>query len=103
LQDDGLLIFTVEAAGDETADKAVDDAADKTMDIGYRINPHGRYSHSSEYLRRVLSAAGFSVLGMEPAVLRMEGGNPVAGWVVTGRKANNSAIEDDKSLTAVQQ
>ncbi|SCX77776.1 tetratricopeptide repeat protein [Nitrosospira sp. Nsp13] len=93
LQEDGLLIFTVEAAADEATNKAIS--------TGYRINPHGRYSHSNEYLRQVLPAAGFSMFAIEPAVLRMEGGSAVAGWVVTSRKANSNAIKDDRTLTAV--
>ena len=75
LQDEGLLIFTVEAVADEAADGS-----------GYRLNPHGRYSHGRDYLQRVLPDAGFAVLAVEPVVLRMEGGKPVAGLVVTGRK-----------------
>ena len=75
LHEGGLLIFTVEAIGDEAVDER-----------GYRINPHGRYSHSRAYLTRALPAAGFAILALEPAVLRMEGGSPVAGFVATCRK-----------------
>jgi predicted TPR repeat methyltransferase len=78
LRSGGLLIFTVEESEEEAAER------------GYRINPHGRYSHSREYLNRALQVAGFAVLAMEPAVLRTEGGSPVAGLVVTGRKAGGS-------------
>lgn len=74
LRPDGLLIFTVEQT---------DDAAE----AGHRINPHGRYSHSRAYLNRAVLAAGLSLLALEPAVLRNEGGNPVAGLVVTACKA----------------
>lgn len=74
LRPDGLLIFTVEVTADATAE-------------GFRLNPHGRYSHSRHYLQRALEAAGFALAAMDPAVLRMEGGNPVAGLAVTGRKA----------------
>jgi predicted TPR repeat methyltransferase len=82
LQDDGLLIFTVEAAVN-AEDGEAEEAVNRT---GYRINPHGRYSHGSEYLRRVLAAAGFVISEIEPAVLRMEGGSPVKGMIVTARK-----------------
>jgi predicted TPR repeat methyltransferase len=74
----GLLIFTVEGCDEKAADR------------GYRINPHGRYSHSRAYLDRALPAARLAVLAIEPAVLRMEGGSPVAGLVVTGRKGGGS-------------
>ena len=108
LQDDGLLIFTVEAVANGAADKIIDEAANEitgpaTSGIGYRINPHGRYSHSSEYLHQVLPAAGFVILAVEPAVLRMEGGSPVSGLVVTGRKVGSNADKDDIPLTAVPQ
>jgi predicted TPR repeat methyltransferase len=82
LRSDGLLIFTVEAIGDETSQKTGNGA-------GYRINPHGRYSHGSDYLRETLLSTGFAVLGVDPAVLRNEGGNPVTGFVVTARKRDN--------------
>jgi predicted TPR repeat methyltransferase len=78
LRDEGLLIFTVEEATEEA------------VEGGYRINPHGRYSHSRPYLSQALKEAGFAVLALEPAVLRMEGGTPVAGLVVTGRKPGGS-------------
>ena len=74
LREGGLLIFTVEEAIDETGQD------------GYRIQPHGRYSHGRKYLSRALADAGFSTLRMEPAVLRTEGGKPVDGLVVTARK-----------------
>lgn len=70
----GLLVFTVE------------EAVDNVPESGYRINPHGRYSHSDAYVRQTLVKAGFHEPAVERAVLRMEGGNPVAGLVVTARK-----------------
>ena len=108
LKNDGLIIFTVESPNvetdDETGNGATGATASKsTSGAGYRINPHGRYSHSSVYLRQALSTAGFDILDMDPAVLRTEGGSPVAGTVVTGRKADNHADKDDKMFTAVPQ
>jgi predicted TPR repeat methyltransferase len=79
LRPDGLIVFTVEETfGDAGAD-------------GYRINPHGRYSHSRGYVHGALRGAGFTVLSIEPAVLRTESGAPVAGLVVTGRKGSGSS------------
>lgn len=75
LHNEGVLIFTVERASDELVSRT-----------GYRLNPHGRYSHAPGYLNRALCEAGFSGVEMESAVLRMESGSPVAGIVVTGRK-----------------
>jgi predicted TPR repeat methyltransferase len=102
LRSEGLLIFTVEASTDESAEKSIGEATSTSSDDkGYRINPHGRYSHSSGYLTHALSTAGFDILGMEPAVLRTEGGSPVSGMVVTARKANNHLDKDGEALTAV--
>jgi predicted TPR repeat methyltransferase len=74
LRPGGLLIFTLEEAA-------------QASESGYRINPHGRYSHDRTHLEHALTAAGFTVLALEQAHLRTEGGSPVAGLVATGRKA----------------
>jgi predicted TPR repeat methyltransferase len=68
----GLLVFTLEEAH-EVGD-------------GYRINPHGRYSHEHNYVHETMALAGFDVESIDAAELRMEGGKPVGGLVVTGRK-----------------
>jgi predicted TPR repeat methyltransferase len=68
LRPGGWLAFTVERS-DET-------------ERPFRINPHGRYSHTEEYLRTVLDHAGFGTIDIAPAVLRQELSRPVEGWVV---------------------
>ncbi|MBS0394489.1 MAG: tetratricopeptide repeat protein [Proteobacteria bacterium] len=68
----GVLVFTVEGAPPEVE--------------GYRLDPHGRYCHARPYLEAALAAAGL-VARIEPAQLRMEGGEPVAGLVVAARRA----------------
>ena len=73
LRPDGLLVFSVEDGG-ETAKAA-----------GHVINPHGRYAHAPDYVRKCLENAGFEVLSIESATLRTEGGNPVHGLVVLGQ------------------
>ena len=78
LRPGGILAFTVEAMSEE-------DSADD-----YRINPHGRYSHRRDYVRRLLMDIGYSQVSMEEAILRKEGGAPVAGIVVSCRKAGES-------------
>jgi predicted TPR repeat methyltransferase len=80
LRPQGLMVFTVET---------VDDA--QVAPQGYRINPHGRYSHGRGYLERTLSAAGLTVLEMDAAPLRMEGGAPVDGLVVICRRGAGQA------------
>ena len=70
----GRLLFTLEHAPDE------DEAPP-----GYRIHPHGRYSHAEPYVRRTLAEAGFEVLDIERAQLRREGNAYVTGLVVAAR------------------
>lgn len=72
LRSRGWLLFTVEArdAGED-----------------YRIEPHGRYSHSAGYLGRACAAAGLLQLDTRAVVLRKEAGEPVAGWLVQAQKA----------------
>ncbi|HET7203360.1 MAG TPA: tetratricopeptide repeat protein [Steroidobacteraceae bacterium] len=81
LRSDGILVFTVEHAREES-----------TGSPGYRLNPHGRYSHTESYLMRALGASGFRVAHMSAATLRMESGTPVAGTVVTARKPAPAAV-----------
>jgi predicted TPR repeat methyltransferase len=75
LKDTGRLIFTV-----EQAEGAVE------TDQGYRLNPHGRYSHAEAYLRQTLENAGLTVRTVRGETLRLEGGWPVAGWLVLAEK-----------------
>ena len=51
----------------------------------YRIQPHGRYSHSRNYVERVLGQAGFAAAHVVGAILRRERGTDVEGWVVHAR------------------
>jgi predicted TPR repeat methyltransferase len=69
----GTLVFTVE----KTA----------SAEAGFVLHPHGRYSHSSEYVGRVLQDAGFEVVSVEDVDLRMERNEPVKGLVAVGRKS----------------
>ncbi len=46
----------------------------------------GRYSHSADYLRRVLGAHGLAAIEIEPCELRLERNAPVAGWVFSARR-----------------
>jgi len=74
LRDDGFLIFSVEAATPEEAQQ------------GFRINPHGRYSHTQPYLENALTRAGMAIVSVDGEVLRSENQLPVNGFVVTARK-----------------
>jgi predicted TPR repeat methyltransferase len=70
----GHLVFTVEQATDHPPG-------------GFRLNPHGRYSHDDKYLRHTLINAGFAVLSIDHATLRQENKLPVHGLVITARRA----------------
>lgn len=74
LRPGGWLGFTVEKA-------AADDAPD-----GYRLQFHGRYSHTEPYVHDVLARAGLEPVGIENAVLRFERQAPVPGLVVSAVK-----------------
>ncbi len=66
----GTLVFTVEAL-------AADD------DARYRLMESGRYAHHLPALRATLAAAGLRERAVAGVMLRMEGGSPVQGWLVT--------------------
>jgi len=73
LRPGGWLIFTVEALTDGEPNS-------------HRLQTNGRYAHSRAYLRAVMAEAGFERVDLRADTLRMEAGEPVAGWVVSGRK-----------------
>jgi predicted TPR repeat methyltransferase len=75
----GWLMFTVEASAEGDGD--------------YRLHHHGRYSHSRDYLVKVLTEGGFDTPITSVAELRMESGRPVAGHVV---RAQRSASEPSR-------
>jgi predicted TPR repeat methyltransferase len=82
LRDDGCLIFSVEAA---TPEEAPD---------GFRINPHGRYSHTQHYVERAVSEAGLAIVSVDAEVLRSENHLPVNGFVVTARRRSRGDADD---------
>ena len=78
LREGGWLIFTVEAlpAGDERA---------------HVLQTNGRYAHGQAYLQRVVAVAGFERIGLQLEQLRLEAGEAVRGWLVSGRAATGSS------------
>ena len=71
LRPGGRLVFTLEHLADGAA-------------ADYRLEWHGRYCHSCEYVAALLTGAGLSST-IEEAELRMEAGKPVAGLVIHAR------------------
>lgn len=69
----GLIAFTVELETARHAD-------------GYHLQLHDRYRHDADYVRRCLHDAGFRDIRLEPATLREELLQPVAGLVVTASR-----------------
>jgi predicted TPR repeat methyltransferase len=65
----GLLAFTVERSPEGDAGS-------------YRLQYHGRYSHTEAYVRDAVAAAGLRVRELVPEPLRLELGEPVAGLLV---------------------
>ncbi len=73
LRTGGTLVFTLEALPE-------DDAA------AYRLFDSGRYAHALPALRATLAAAGLRERALAVEPLRMEGGRPVPGWIVTAAR-----------------
>jgi len=73
LRPGGLFVFTLE------------EAVEPELPEGFRLEPHGRYSHRREYVERLLAPYAVE-LSIERADLRHEGGLPVAGLVVRAIK-----------------
>ena len=76
LRKNGYFFFTVESYNPNS-----------TTDIGYCIQPHGRYSHAETYLRNTLIDTGFEIISIERVTTRHEGGTPVSGFAVACRMA----------------
>ncbi len=57
---------------------------------GYRLNGHGRFSHTVDYMSTQLVDAGFEPGPLAQDVLRQESGKPVQGLIVTARMNNPS-------------
>ena len=83
LKPEGYLIFTVEKLMTE-------------FELGYRLNHHGRFSHSQHYIESTLADAGFNVIKLETVVLRLESGEPVEGYLIT---VNNSMLDAHTALS----
>jgi predicted TPR repeat methyltransferase len=73
LRPNGHLVFTLEHAAENGAD------------AGYRLELHGRYSHTQAYVEQRLASAGLQSK-IVPAELRTEAGVPVAGLVIGAAK-----------------
>jgi predicted TPR repeat methyltransferase len=73
LRPNGWLAFTVECATPPEAQEP------------YRLDPSGRFSHSADYVRQTLEAAGLPPLSIQEVTLRNEFCKPVRGIAVLAR------------------
>lgn len=53
-----------------------------TSEGGWGLTPAHRFAHSPAYLHAAAAASGLAVIAMEPAVLRFESEEPVAGLIL---------------------
>ena len=74
LRPEGRFVFTLEKV--EPAD-----APD-----GFRLESHGRYAHTKEYVRNVIEQAGLKPGEITEVFVRTERREPVKGWLAVGRK-----------------
>jgi len=72
LSDDGHFAFSVEHLIDGTEN--------------FRLQPSLRYAHLPAYIGGMLSAHGFTLLGSEKLVIRMDAGQPVNGILFIAEK-----------------
>ena len=74
LRPGGHVVFTLERATEDEAPQ------------GFKINPHGRYSHSEAYVRGILSAARLEPRQISHVHLRLELKKPVEGLLVVASR-----------------
>lgn len=73
----GLFAFSVETLP----------GGESSGSIGFALQPSRRYAHSQSYVERVLDANGFSVLSLQPTIIRQDRRQPVEGLAVVAEKS----------------
>lgn len=74
LRSGGYLVFTVEHAQDSNPASQ------------YFLHPHGRYSHTENYVREIMQVAGLKLRDIAHVILRKESDQPVLGLLVSALK-----------------
>jgi predicted TPR repeat methyltransferase len=74
LRPGGRLVMTLEALENST--------------LPYEIQPTGRFRHGEHYVDTLLNQLAFDQVDIIPETLRVEGGAPLACWLVTARRPN---------------
>ena len=70
------LLFTLEKPSKD----ALPGQPKETDSVGFRLNPTGRYSHQSWYVRKTLQEAGFGEISVLEKTMRKEAGKDVTGY-----------------------
>ena len=70
----GRLIFSCETAQEDEADLV--------------LRPTGRYAHKRSQVEALCRSAGFAEVSIEASDLRLEAGQPIAGYLVVATKAS---------------
>jgi len=60
---------------------------EKRAEGGLALTSKRRHTHGEDHLRQAISAAGLAVIEIVEAVLRQEGGQPVAGLIFAARQS----------------
>ena len=76
----GLFAFSVEVS---------------TYGCDFSLGLTGRYTQSTEYIRRLAINNSFEEVTMNPVTVRYEGDKPVAGYVVVLRRPGNSLVIEE--------
>jgi predicted TPR repeat methyltransferase len=76
----GIFAFSVE----EMHSSSIEDESQSTSQ-GYQLGVSGRYAHSRSYIVNLALTHGFQMLEMVATQIRIEGGNPVNGYMVLWR------------------
>ena len=77
----GYFMFSVEAL-----DALPAGATGADGEAGYKLNPSGRYAHSSNYLEKLAAANGFRPVSMISTPVRLEKGVPIPAWAAVWSK-----------------
>ncbi|WP_446808829.1 tetratricopeptide repeat protein [Methylomonas sp. 2BW1-5-20] len=74
LRPGGHFVFTVERS-------------EQPLAQGYRIHPHGRFSHTEDYLHWVINLAGLTIKSLDKVMLRYEVATQVDGILVVAYRS----------------
>jgi predicted TPR repeat methyltransferase len=69
----GWLVFSLEKL------------AGPSRDVGFQLGYHGRYAHTTDYVRSRLLDAGLTIVELSEGILREQAGEPVKGLIVASQ------------------